>query len=104
MHVCLSSCTFSSPTEKRMDRERMSDPEVAIGTSVCVCRMGLCGNPRVGLMVCFPMAHSHEFWGLGPDGWMSALATLLLATRSVPRWFAVLSSVAQGSWKNCVRC
>lgn len=27
-----------------MDRERMSDPEVVTGTSVCVCvcRMGLC--------------------------------------------------------------
>lgn len=101
-----------------MDRERMSDPEVVTGTSVCVCvcaewasawcwqghSMGLCGNPRVGLMVCFPMAHSPEFWGLGPGGWVSALATLLLDTRAVPRWFAVLSSVAQGSWENCVRC
>lgn len=44
MHVCPFSCTCSSPTEKRMDRERMSDPEVVTGTSVCVRarRMGLC--------------------------------------------------------------
>lgn len=37
MRVCPFSCTCSSPTEKRMDRERMSDPEVVTGTSVCVC-------------------------------------------------------------------
>lgn len=44
VRVCPFSCTCSSPTEKRMDRERMSDPEVVTGTSVCVRarRMGLC--------------------------------------------------------------